>query len=302
MSDFRCGFVAVIGRPNVGKSTLVNALVGAKVAITSSRPQTTRRVLRGIVTTEEFQLILVDTPGVHRPRTLLGERLNAEVTDAVAGVDVVGLCLPADEAIGPGDRRIAASIGGRPCVAILTKVDTVSRDVVVARLSELAAFEQELGAQWSAIVPVSAARGENLEALRAALVACLPEGPALFPTDRPTDEPIDVSIAELIREAALEGAREELPHSIAVVVDEVTPRDRRPEQGPLTDVHAEIFVERDSQKAIIIGKNGVRLKEIGSQARRGIEGLLGTAVFLDLRVKVAKDWQRDPRQLRRLGL
>ena len=302
MTEFRCGFVAVIGRPNVGKSTLVNALVGAKIAITSSRPQTTRRVLRGILTTEDFQLILVDTPGVHRPRTLLGERLNAEVADAVSGVDVVGLCLPADEAIGPGDRRIAASIGKRPCVAILTKVDTVTRDVVAARLTELAAFEQELGAQWAAIVPVSAARAENLDALRKALVACLPVGPALFPADRPTDEAVDVSIAELIREAALEGAREELPHSIAVVVEEVVPRDRRPDQDPLTDVHAEIFVERDSQKAIIIGKNGARLKEIGSQARRGIEGLLGTAVYLDLRVKVAKDWQRDPRQLRRLGL
>jgi len=302
MSEFRCGFVAVVGRPNVGKSTLVNALVGAKVAITSSRPQTTRRVLRGILTTDEFQLILVDTPGVHRPRTLLGERLNAEVTDAMSGVDVVGLCLPADEAIGPGDRRIAASIGNRPCVVILTKMDTVSRDVVAARLTELAAFEQELGAQWAAIVPVSASRAENLDALRSALVACLPVGPALFPADRPTDESLEVSIAELIREAALEGAREELPHSIAVVVDEVAPRERREDQAPLTDVHAELFVERDSQKAIIIGKNGARLKEIGSQARRGIEGLLGTAVFLDLRVKVAKDWQRDPRQLRRLGL
>ena len=302
VTEYRCGFVAVIGRPNAGKSTLVNALVGAKVAITSSRPQTTRRILRGILTTDDFQLILVDTPGVHRPRTLLGERLNAEVTDAVAGVDVVGLCLPANEAIGPGDRRIAASIKGRQCVAILTKVDTVSRDVIAERLAELAAFEQELGEQWAAIVPVSAVKSENLDALRTALVACLPSGPALFPTDRPTDEAVEVSIAELIREAALEGAREELPHSIAVVVEEIVPREDRSADAPLTDVRAEIFVERDSQKAIIIGKGGSRLKQIGSQARRGIEGLLGTAVFLDLRVKVAKDWQRDPRQLRRLGL
>ena len=296
----RSGFVAIIGRPNAGKSTLVNALAGAKIAITSDKPQTTRRVLRGIVNGPGFQLVLVDTPGVHRPRTLLGERLNASVAEAMSGVDVVAVCLPADEPLGPGDRRIIESAFDRPgpVVAVLTKTDTVDAGRVAARLDEIGSAPTPR--PWAHIVPVCAPAGANCVTLTDLLVSELPPGPALFPPDLAVDEPLDITIAELIREAALDGVREELPHSIAVVVEEIVPRENA--EKPMTDVYANLFVERDSQKAIIIGKGGSRLRQIGTVARRGIEGVLGTPVFLDLRVKVAKDWQRDPRQLRRLGL
>ncbi len=301
---FRSGFACLVGRPNAGKSTLTNAMVGRKVAITSDRPQTTRRVLRGIVNRPEGQLVLVDTPGLHRPRTLLGERLNDQVRETWSNVDVVGLCIPADQEVGPGDRFIATELAGlrrRPIVAVVTKTDTVGRDVVAERLMQVAALGEEIGLAWADVVPVSARVGENVEVLTERLIAHLPEGPVLFPDgadDATTDE---IAVAELIREAALDGVQDELPHSIAVVVEEIEPRADRPADRPLTDVRANLFVERETQKAIVIGKGGARLKQVGTRARREIEELLGTPVFLDIRVKVAKDWQKDPKQLRRLG-
>jgi GTP-binding protein Era len=304
----RSGFVAVVGRPNAGKSTLTNALVGAKVAITSSKPQTTRRVIRGIIHRPEAQVILVDTPGIHRPRTVLGERLNALVEEQWAEVDAIALCLPADEAIGPGDRRIASRLagathGGRrtPLLALVTKTDLVGRAALAEKLAGVAELGAEAGLTWAAVVPVSATRGVQLEDLVAELVAALPEGPPLYPDGELTDEPEAILVAELIREAALEGVSDELPHSIAVVVEEMLPREGRPEDRPLLDVYANVFVERPSQKAIVIGAKGARLREVGTRARASIEAMLGTPVYLDLHVKVAKEWQRDPKQLRRLG-
>ena len=297
-SEFRSGFVCFVGRPNTGKSTLTNALVGAKVAITSNRPQTTRHTIRGIVHRENFQIILVDTPGLHRPRTLLGQRLNDLVKDTYSEVDVIGLCIPADEKIGPGDRWIYEQIRtiapNTTLVVVVTKTDKVSRARVAAHLlavSELAGPDAE-------IVPVSATTGENLDVLTGVLAAQLPPGPAFYPDGELTDEPEEVLMAELIREAALEGVRDELPHSLAVVIEEVSPREGRDD---LIDVHANLYVERDSQKGIVIGKGGARLREVGAAARTQIEKLLGTKVYLDLRVKIAKNWQRDPKQLGRLG-
>ena len=297
-SEFRSGFVCFVGRPNTGKSTLTNALVGAKVAITSNRPQTTRHTIRGIVHRENFQIILVDTPGLHRPRTLLGQRLNDLVKDTYSEVDVIGLCIPADEKIGPGDRWIYEQIRtiapNTTLVVVVTKTDKVSRARVAAHLlavSELAGPDAE-------IVPVSATTGENLDVLTGVLAAQLPPGPAFYPDGELTDQPEEVLMAELIREAALEGVRDELPHSLAVVIEEVSPREGRDD---LIDVRANLYVERDSQKGIVIGKGGARLREVGTAARTQIEKLLGTKVYLDLRVKIAKNWQRDPKQLGRLG-
>jgi GTPase len=293
---FRSGFACFTGRPNVGKSTLMNALVGAKVAITSSRPQTTRRVIRGIVHRPDAQLIVVDTPGLHKPRTLLGERLDSLVRCTLTEVDVIGFCIPAGEAIGPGDRYLArelARIKGTPVAAIVTKTDEVPPDQLVAQLAAV----DRLGG-WADVVPVSAVTGFNLDVLADVLVSHLPAGSPLYPEGELTDEPERELVAELIREAALEGVREELPHSIAVVVEEMGPH---PGREDLTDVHAELYVERPSQKAIILGTKGARLKDVGTRARKQIEALLGTRVYLDLHVKVAKDWQRNPKQLRRLG-
>jgi len=301
---FRSGFACLVGRPNAGKSTLTNAMVGRKVAITSDRPQTTRRVLRGIVNRPEGQLVLVDTPGLHRPRTLLGERLNDQVRETWSNVDVVGLCIPADQEVGPGDRFIATELAGlrrRPIVAVVTKTDTVGRDGVAERLMQVASLGEEIGLAWADVVPVSARVGENVEVLIERLIAHLPEGPVLFPDGEDDATTVEIAVAELIREAALEGVQDELPHSIAVVVEEIEPREDRPADRPLTDVRANLFVERETQKAIVIGKGGARLKQVGTRARREIEQLLGTPVFLDIRVKVAKDWQKDPKQLRRLG-
>jgi GTP-binding protein Era len=299
--EFRSGFVCFVGRPNTGKSTLTNALVGAKVAITSNRPQTTRHTIRGIVHRENFQIILVDTPGLHRPRTLLGQRLNDLVKDTYSEVDVIGLCIPADEKIGPGDRWICEQIRtiapNTTLAVVVTKIDKVSKDRVAAQLlavSELAGPDAE-------IVPVSATTGENLDVLTDVLAAQLPPGPAFYPDGELTDEPEEVLMAELIREAALEGVRDELPHSLAVVIEEISPREGRDDLNPLVDVHAVLYVERDSQKGIVIGKGGARLREVGTAARTQIEKLLGTKVYLDLRVKIAKNWQRDPKQLGRLG-
>lgn len=294
MSEFRSGFACFVGRPNAGKSTLMNALVGEKVAIMSSRPQTTRRAIRGIVSREDAQLVIVDTPGLHRPRTLLGQRLNDLVRETFAEVDVIGFCLPANERIGPGDRWIARELAAAraPVVAIVTKLDTVPRERVAEHLLAVS----ELG-DWADVVPVSSIKGVQVDVLTDVLVKHLPVGPPLYPEGEITDEPEDVRVAELIREAALEGVRDELPHSIAVVVEEMV----EPEDGGVLQVRAHVFVERDSQKGIIIGKGGSRLKEVGATARQGIERLLGRRVYLDLHVKVAKDWQRDPKQLGRLG-
>lgn len=292
----RSGFVTFVGRPNVGKSTLTNALVGEKIAITSEKPQTTRRAIRGIVNRPEGQLVIVDTPGIHKPRTLLGERLNDLVDQVLGDVDVIGFCVPAIEKVGPGDRRIAASLDGYPRakkVAIVTKTDAAGRDDITERLLEVDALRED----WAAVVPLSALTRDQLEVLADELLSLMPKGPPLYEEGITTDESQEDRIAEMIREAALEGVRDELPHSIAVIIDEVSRR----EDSDLTDVHAQIVVERDSQKAIIIGHKGKRLRDVGARARGGIEELLGTRVFLGLHVKVAKEWQRDPKQLGRLG-
>lgn len=302
MTEFRSGFVCLVGRPNAGKSTLTNALVGAKVAITSNRPQTTRHTIRGIVHRDDFQIILVDTPGLHRPRTLLGKRLNDLVRDTYSQVDVIGLCIPADEAIGPGDRWIYQQIRDvaprTALVVLVTKIDKVSKDRVAA---QLAAVDQEFGEHAAQIVPVSATTGEQVDVVITVLAGMLAPGPAFYPEGELTDEPEETLMAEFIREAALDGVRDELPHSLAVVIDSIEERPDRPEDDPLIDVHAILYVERDSQKGIVIGKGGARLRQVGTNARGQIEKLLGTKVFLDLRVKVAKNWQRDPKQLGRLG-
>jgi GTPase len=300
----RAGFVAFVGRPNAGKSTLTNALVGEKVVITSSKPQTTRRVVRGIVHRPDAQLVVLDTPGLHRPRTLLGERLNEEVRTAWSQVDVVGFCLPADEKIGPGDRFIArelAELARTTKVAVVTKTDRVGRDRVAEALMAVADLGREVGVDWAEVVPVSATAGDQVGLLADLLAALLPESPPLYLDGELTDEPEAILVAELIRETALEGVRDELPHSIAVVVEEMLPREDRHPDRPLLDVHAYLYVERQSQKAIVIGPKGARLKDIGTRSRAAIEALLGTPVYLDLHVSVAKDWQRDPRQLRKLG-
>lgn len=304
--DYRAGFAVLVGRPNAGKSTLTNALVGQKVAITSAKPQTTRHTIRGIVHRADGQLILVDTPGLHRPRTLLGQRLNDLVAETLSEVDAIGFCLPANERIGPGDKFIAnqlAAVPRKPMVAIVTKADLVDRAQLTEQLLAVDALGREAlgGEGWSDVVPVSAQDGYQVSTLADVLVGHMPPSPPLYPDGELTDEPEAVMVAELIREAALEGVRDELPHSLAVVVEEIVPREGRSEDNPLLDVRVNLFVERPSQKAIIIGKGGSRLREVGSTARRGIEALLGTRIYLDLHVKVAKDWQRDPKQLGRLG-
>jgi GTP-binding protein Era len=301
---FRSGFASLVGRPNAGKSTLTNALVGSKVAITSSRPQTTRHAIRGIVHRPDAQLVLIDTPGLHKPRTLLGERLNDLVRSTWAEVDVVVVCLPADEKIGSGDRFLVtelAKVRGTPKLAVATKSDLVSPDAMASHLMSISGLGASTGVEWAEIVPVSAVDGSQVSLLEDLLVARLPDGPPLYPEGELTDEPEATLVAELIREAALEGVRDELPHSIAVVVEEMGLRQGRSRDRSLLDIHANLFIERPSQKAIVIGHGGARLKEVGSAARQQIEALLGTPVYLDLRVKVAKNWQRDPKQLRRLG-
>ena len=302
---FRSGFACLVGRPNAGKSTLTNALVGQKVAITSDRPQTTRHTIRGILHRPDGQLVLVDTPGLHRPRTLLGQRLNDLVTGTLSEVDVVGLCLPAPDRIGPGDRWIAGQLAGLPPdvpkVAVVTKTDLAAPDRIVEQLVGAEQLATDLGFAWAEIVPVSAVSGEQVSLLADLLLAQVPEGPALYPDGELTDAPEELAIAELVREAALDGIRDELPHSVAVVVEEVLPREGRSPEDPLLDVRCSLFVERDSQKGIIIGRGGARLVAIGTRSRAGIEALLGTRVHLDIHVKVAKDWQRDPRQLNKLG-
>lgn len=293
--SFRSGFVSFVGRPNVGKSTLTNALVGQKIAITSAKPQTTRRAIRGIVHQPQGQLILVDTPGLHRPRTLLGERLNDLVENTLGDVDVICFCVPANEKIGPGDKFINEQLDQfrkAKKVAIVTKTELVDKKAVAEQLLALSMIRE-----FEAIIPVSALANDQLDVLTRVLIELLPEGPALYPADAVTDESIEDRICELIREAALEGVRDELPHSLAVTIDEIN---KRPDKD-MFDVHANVFVERDSQKSIIIGKGGSRLRDVGTKARPEIEVLLGSKVFLSIRVKVAQDWQRDPKLLGRLG-
>jgi GTP-binding protein Era len=293
----------MLGRPNVGKSTLTNSLVGQKVAITSSRPQTTRHTIRGIVHKPHGQLILVDTPGLHRPRTLLGQRLNSLVRATWSEVDVIGFCVPADAAIGPGDRFIVGELAAlarcTPVFGIVTKTDLVAPQRVAEQLAGMADLARSAGfGEFAELVPVSAVDGFQVDLLADLLLARMPESPPLYPSGELTDEPEQTLVAELVREAALEGVRDELPHSLAVVVEEMNPREGR---ADLLDVYVNLYVERDSQKSIVIGRGGQRLKEVGSRARKHIEALLGTPVYLDLHVKVAKDWQRDPKQLRKLG-
>ena len=302
--DFRAGFACIVGRPNAGKSTLTNAMVGTKIAITSGRPQTTRHNVRGVIHKEKAQIVLVDTPGLHRPRTLLGKRLNDLVRETLVDVDVVVFCIPANEKIGPGDRFITRDLAElrTPVVAVVTKADTVTREALAAQLLAVS----ELG-EWADIVPVSAQRNEQIDVLEEVLLKYMPLSPPLYPTGEITDEPQQVMIAELVREAALEGVRDELPHSLAVVVDEIADPDDEREVGHIKgaggrlQVRVSLVVERDSQKAIIIGKGGRRLKEVGVTARKGIEKLLGRKVYLDLHVRTAKDWQSDPKALARLG-
>lgn len=305
-TKFRAGFVSLVGRPNAGKSTLTNALVGQKVAITSAKPQTTRHTIRGIVHREDSQLILVDTPGLHRPRTLLGKRLNDLVADTLSEVDAIGFCLPANEKIGPGDKYISqqlAQLKGKPVIALVTKTDLVDRAAITEQLLAVTALGNEVLGEsgWADVVPVSAADGFQVDTVADVLVAHMPESPPLYPDGELTDEPEAVMVAELVREAALEGVRDELPHSLAVVVEEIVAREGRSEDNQLLDVRVNLYVERPSQKAIIIGRGGARLREVGTNARTGIEALLGTRIYLDLHVKIAKDWQRDPKQLVRLG-
>ncbi len=296
MADFRSGFACFVGRPNAGKSTLTNALVGTKVAIASSKPQTTRHAVRGIVHRPDAQLVLVDTPGLHKPKTLLGQRLNDVVRTTWSEVDVVAFCVPADQPVGRGDEFIAKELTelSTPVIAVVTKEDLMTDR---QRMGEQLLAVSKLG-DWAEVVPCSAVNGFQVDLLADLLVARLPEGPPLYPEGDLTDEPELVMVGELIREAALEGVRDELPHSLAVVVEEMAKREGRDD---LVDVSATMFVERDSQKAIVIGRGGERLRDVGATARKQIEALLGSRVYLDLRVKVAKDWQRDPKQLRRLG-
>lgn len=299
----RAGLVALLGRPNTGKSTLVNAMVGAKVVITSRQPQTTRRVVRGVVNRPSGQLVLVDTPGVHRPRTLLGERLNASTRDVVADVDAIAVTLAADEPSGPGDRFVVRQAGAMRArsVAVVTKTDLVDKDRLAQRLLSAVELGEQCGVQWEHVVPVSALQGSQTELLADLLLELMPSGPPLFAPDQASDDHGHQHLADLIREAALNDLRAELPHSVAVVVDEVAPREGRPSSAPLTDVHATILVERSSQKPIILGPKGAELARIGARARAELQSTLGTQVYLSLHVAVARDWQRDPRRLSDLG-
>jgi GTPase len=298
-TPFRAGFVSFVGRPNVGKSTLTNALVGEKVAITSSKPQTTRRAIRGIVHRADGQVVIVDTPGIHRPRTLLGERLNDLVQSTLGDVDVIGFCVPADEPIGPGDRFINTQLDDYPRarkVAIVTKIDRAGKDRVGEQLLAVSQLRE-----WDAIIPTSGTKDLQLEVLLTEIVKLLPESPALYDAETTTEETGEDRIAELIREAALEGVRDELPHSLAVLIEDMVDPDPDDDpDGPIR-IFANLYVERDSQKAIVIGHKGSRLRDVGTRARGEIEALLGHHVYLNIRVKVAKEWQRDPKLLGRLG-
>ena len=301
MSDFRSGFVAIVGRPNTGKSTLINALVGSKIAITSSHPNTTRHAIRGIVNQPHFQAVLVDTPGLHKPKTLLGQRLNAVVAENLDSVDIVMMCLPADEKSGAGDTFIAAELAKSTKAkkfALVTKTDTVSKEKLAERLLSINDLAQSFS--WDEIIPLSATTHRQIDLLAELIGKNLPVGPAFYPTDMKSDQNIEQLICELIRESAMKDAREELPHSIMVTIDEMSEREEKGSR-PFFDIHATIHVERDSQTGIILGHKGERLKEIGVRARADIERELSARVFLGLHVKVSKEWQRDPKLLEKLG-
>ncbi|CAB4671883.1 unannotated protein [freshwater metagenome] len=301
MSNFRSGFVAIVGRPNVGKSTLINALVGSKIAITSHHPNTTRSAIRGIVHGADFQAVLVDTPGVHKPKTLLGHRLNAVVDQSMDSVDVVIMCIPADETSGAGDIFIAQEIAKHPRAkkfAVVTKTDLISKEKLALRLAGIMALAQ--GFVWDEIIPVSAAIHDQIDLLNQLIGKSLPSGPQYYPAGTTSDQAIEHLICEFIREAALQDVREELPHSIMVTIDEFGEREEKGSR-PFYDVHATIHVERDTQRAILLGHQGSRLKEIGIRARADIERALVAKIFLGLHIKVSKEWQRDPKLLERLG-
>jgi GTP-binding protein Era len=291
----KAGLVALVGRPNVGKSTLLNALLRRKLAIMSDKPQTTRSVVRGVLHRPEGQAVLVDTPGLHKPRTLLGQRLNDLVRGTLGEVDLVCLLVDAVAGVGAGDRFLATEVGkvATPTICVVNKLDAAPRARVAAALQAAAAL-----GDWAEVVPVSARTGEQLDLLVELVFAHLPEGRPLYPEGHVTDQPEQHLVAELIREKALAMVRDELPHSVAVLVDEMGPD---PEREDLLVIRATLFVERASQKPIVLGRRGAVLREIGTRARVELEALLGAHVYLDLHVKVAKEWQRDPRQLSRLG-
>lgn len=301
MSDFRSGFVAIVGRPNTGKSTLVNALVGSKIAITSPHPNTTRHAIRGIVNRPEFQAILVDTPGIHKPKTLLGHRLNAVVGESLDSVDVVVVCLPADESSGPGDEFLLQEIVKHPRstkIAVITKTDLVGKAQLAQRLAGIVGFAKDF--TWNEIVPVSAVIHDQVELLATLIGRSLPAGPEFYPKTVVSDQSPEQLICELIREAALRDVHQELPHSITVTIDEMSQREEQGER-PFYDIHATIHVERDSQRGILLGHQGERLKDIGIRARADVERILAARVFLGLHIKVSKEWQRDPKLLEKLG-
>ena len=298
MSDFKAGFIAIVGRPNTGKSTLVNALVGTKIVITSHHPNTTRNPIRGIINTDTFQMIVVDTPGMHKPKTALGTRLNSMVNENIDATDAVVLCLPANEDIGAGDEYIAKQIKGRQEVfLVVTKVDTVSKSELAAKLVSVTEFAKKVGQEKAEIIPISAKNLEQTDLLLDLLAKKLPLSPALYPTDINTDQVQELMFADLIREAAIEELYEELPHSVMVTIEEMGERDN----GKIFDISATLHVERDSQKGIIIGPQGSKLKAIGSIARKSIENIVGQQVFLQIHVKVSKEWQKDPKLLSKLG-
>jgi GTP-binding protein Era len=298
MSDFKAGFIAIVGRPNTGKSTLVNALVGTKIVITSHHPNTTRNPIRGIINRDNFQMIVVDTPGMHKPKTALGTRLNSMVNENIDATDAVVLCLPANEDIGAGDEYIAKQIKGRQEVfLVVTKVDTVSKSELAAKLVSVTEFAKKVGQEKAEIIPISAKNLEQTDLLLDLLAKKLPPSPALYPTDINTDQVQELMFADLIREAAIEELYEELPHSVMVTIEEMGERDN----GKIFDISATLHVERDSQKGIIIGPQGSKLKSIGSIARKSIENIVGQQVFLQIHVKVSKEWQKDPKLLSKLG-
>ena len=290
----KSGFVAIVGRPNTGKSTLINALVGEKIAITSHHPNTTRHAIRGIVSGADFQAVIVDTPGVHKPRTLLGRRLNEVVNESMESVDIIMMTMPANEKIGAGDEHILELVKNSRAkkIAVVTKLDTVPKETLPVRLMEVAAL-----AEWDEIIPVSAVKSLQVDVLSQLLEKYLPTGPQLYPTEQTSDQSIEKLICEHIREAAIQGVREELPHSITVTIDEMAKREGK----DFYDIHATIHVERDSQRGILLGHRGATLKEIGMRSRHDIEKLLNAKCFLGLHIKVSKEWQRDPKLLERLG-
>ena len=298
MSDFKAGFVAIVGRPNTGKSTLVNALVGTKIVITSHHPNTTRNPIRGIINKENFQMIVVDTPGMHKPKNALGNRLNSMVSENIDSTDAVVICMPANEEIGAGDEYIAKQVKGQmPIFLVVTKVDTVSKSDLAAKLVKVSEFTERINLSRAEIVPISAKNLDQTDLLLDLLSKKLPDSPALYPTDITTDQAEELMFADLIREAAIEELYEELPHSVMVTIDEMSER----EGGKIFDINATLHVERDSQKGIIIGPQGSKLKAIGTLARKSIENLVGMQVFLQIHVKVSKEWQKDPKLLARLG-